>query len=203
MKPLTRVLTSVLAPLAVLVLAGAPAAAHGGEGEIEVTSVTRSGDEVTVTAHLKYVEDGHGVPDATVTVVVGEGTAVPMGPGAEEGDYTVTVPAAPGTAIRVTSVEPATTAEATAPETAETGSSTTEPTSTTAAEATTTDGGPTTPTNAEGEAVPGPGGIDDAPEDLTGKLIASAIAVVVLVALAVAVVVLRKRPSADEGPQPR
>ncbi|HEX7131740.1 MAG TPA: hypothetical protein VF228_04160 [Iamia sp.] len=201
MKP-TRALAALLGLAVVLLLAAGPAGAHGGEGQVEVSSITRAGDAVTVVARLTYVEDGHGVPDATVTVVVDDGTPVPMEPGAEEGDYQVTVPAPEGATIRVTSVEPATTVETTAPAAEETTTTGEASTTTTAAETTTTDAGPTTPTNEEGVAVPGPDGIDEAPDDETGSVILIAVlAVLAIAAVVVAVIVfVVKKPSSDDDP---
>jgi hypothetical protein len=199
MKPI-RALAALLGLAAVLLLAATPAGAHGGEGQVEVSSITRDGDDVTVVARLTYLEDGHGVPDATVTVVVGDGTPVPMEPGTEEGDYQVTVPADEGATIRVTSVEPATTVEATAPAAEET-STTGETSTTTTAETTTADAGPTTPTNEDGVAVPGPNGIDEAPDDETGSVILIAVlAVLAVAAVVVAVIVfVVKKPTPDDG----
>ena len=216
MKPLFRVLTAVLAPLAVLVLAGAPAAAHGGEGVIEVTSITRSGPVVTVDAHLRYVEDGHGVPDATVTVVVDEGTPIPMDPGPEEGDYTAAVPAPPGAAIRVTSVEPATTVDAVAPEvddtpttteaapdTTEEGSTTTEEGSPTTEADSTTSAAPDTTEADDDEATTTPTPVPDegASDDDGGisPIVIGAIVAVVLAAVVMAVILLGKRTPPTDG----
>ena len=49
-----------------------PAAAHGGDGTMALVSATRAGagDDVSLLVRLTYVDDGHGVPDATVTAVV-------------------------------------------------------------------------------------------------------------------------------------
>jgi len=189
-----RALAALLGVAAVLLLSAGPTGAHGGEGEAEITSITRSGDDVTVVAHVIYVEDGHGVPDATVTVVVDDGTPVPMAAGAEEGDYEVTVAAPPGAAIRVTSVEPATTAEVAAPP-AEEATTTTEASTTTSEAETTTeapadgdeDAATTTPT-------PVP---DDADSDDDGGISPIVIGAIVAVVAAVGVmaaILLWKKP---------
>jgi dipeptidyl aminopeptidase/acylaminoacyl peptidase len=198
----TRTLAALLGLAAVLLLAASPAGAHGGEGQVEITSITRDGDDVTVVAHLIYVEDGHGVPDATVTVVVDDGTPVPMAAGAEEGDYEVTVPAPAGAAIRVTSVEPATTAETAAPAAEEETTTTTEA-STTTAETTTTvnpttgdvepadgdeDGSATTPAPADSD--------DDG--GISPIVIGAIVAVVVAVGVTAAILLWKKPDGATD-----
>lgn len=195
-RPAPRALAALAGLVAVVVLAVPPAGAHGGEGLLAVTSVTRSGGDVTVAARLTFVADGHGVPDATVTVVVDDGTPVPMTPGPTEGDYQATVPAPAGAAIRVTSVEPAATAEAVAPE--EEATATTGPATTTAppgpdddqASSTTEDGttGPTTTAAAAG------GEADDADDGGTSPVVVGAIVAVVVAAGAMAAILLWKRP---------
>lgn len=199
-----RLLAALAGGLAVLLLAATPAGAHGGPGQVEVTSTSRDGDQVTLTVHLKYVEDGHGVPDATVTAVVDDGTPVPMEDGAEEGDYTVTVRAAEEATIRVTSVEPATSLELPAPSADETPTTTSEPTgSTTAsteAETTTTsteatDESGEEPATTEAAAAP----TDDAEGGDGGGsssgLIIGAVVAIVAAAGVVAALVLRKKPA--------
>lgn len=187
-----------IAIVAALVLAS-PAGAHGGEGQLDITSIAREGDEVTLTAHVIYIADGHGVPDATLTVVVGDGTPVPMAPGAADGDYTATVPAPPGAAIRVTSVEPAVTAETTAPDlpatTTTEATSITEPSST-AAPVTTDQPPSTAPDSDEDAAAISNGASGDNSDDSSTPLIAGLIGLVVVVAGGVAFVVLRK-PAPD------
>lgn len=189
-----KIPAALLAPLAAVLLLATPAGAHGGEGETEITSVTRDGDDVTVVARVTYVEDGHGVPDATVTVVVDDGTSVPMEAGDEEGDYEVTVPASPGATIRVTSVEPATSAEATAPPAAE---ASTESTTTTEAEPTTAapdagdDEGAATSTPVSDEDVA------DGGDDGISPVVIGAIGAVVLAAVVAGIIMLGKKPSDD------
>lgn len=190
-------LAVLLGALTAILLAAMPAGAHGGDGEAEITSVTREGDQVVVVAHINYVEDGHGVPDATVTVVVDDGTPVPMEAGAEEGDYEATVPAEPGATIRVTSVEPATTAEVAAPAaddpTTTAATETTEATTTTAADTTTT---ALDAESADGADTPvtAPEDVDGDSDDSNGSLIVIAVVAVVLAAI-VAAVVLRRKPA--------
>lgn len=198
---------ALLGLVAALLLGAAPVGAHGGEGRSEITSITRSGGDVTVVARITYVEDGHGVPDATVTVVVDDGTPVPMEPGAEEGEYQATVPAPEGAAIRVTSVEPATSAEATAPAAADettTTSATAGETTTTAAETLATD--PSSPADDDAplddDEVPEPNALDEAPEGGRGNLIVIAVIAVVVVAALVAAFVLRRKPPAGDEPTP-
>ena len=184
----------------VSMIATTPAGAHGGEGQVDVTSLTRDGDNVTVTVHVIYIADGHGVPEATVTLVVDGGTPVPMGPGAADGDYTATVPAPSGAAMRITSVEPAVTVEATAPETPPT--TTEAPTSTTTTASTdTSDPATTEDTPAVDEAAAaGPSDPDASSDDGTSAvLVGGLIALVVIVGAAVAFIVLRK-PSPDQAP---
>jgi cobalamin biosynthesis Mg chelatase CobN len=179
-----------------LLLAVAPAGAHGGDGEAEITSVTRDGGQVTVVAHVKYVEDGHGVPDATVTVVVDDGTPVPMEAGAEEGDYQATLPAAPEATIRVTSVEPATTAEATAPAAAD--PTTTAATETSEASPTTAADTTTTAIDSDDDAsapVTAPEDVDGDSDDSSSSLIVIAVIAIVVLAAIVAAVVLRRKPA--------
>lgn len=94
---------------------GAPAAAHGGDGVIEVVTTVREGDDVRVRVRLTYEADGHGVPDATVTAVVDGDTPVPLEAEDQEGLYSGAVPAQPGATIRITSVEPATSVDVEAP----------------------------------------------------------------------------------------
>lgn len=119
-----------------LALGAGPAGAHGGDGQMELVSAVRDGDSVDLTVRLTYVDDGHGVPDATVTAVVGEAAAVPLEPAGEEGNYQGTVVAPPGATIRVTSVDPVVTLDVAAPDAG--------PTTTTATSTTTTTAEPTT-----------------------------------------------------------
>lgn len=100
-----------------LILIGAPASAHGGDGELRDIGLVRQGDAtgVEVSVVLVYVADGHGIPDATVTATVDGGTPVTLTP-AGEGTYTGTIDnAPPGATVRITSVEPPVTAEGMAP----------------------------------------------------------------------------------------
>lgn len=202
-RPTPRALAALVGLIAVLLLAAPPAGAHGGEGEMEVTSVTRDGADVTVAVRLIFVDDGHGVPDATVTVVVDEGTPVPMDPGATEGDYEATVTAPAGAAIRVTSVEPATTAEAVAPEEDEapttTASTTTAPPETDdddQAPATTEDEADDTTTPSDDEA-------DDSDDGGVNPVVIGAIVAVVAAAGAMAAILLWKRPDETAGSDDR
>lgn len=148
-RPTHRLPAALLAAAAVLGLslavATGPAGAHGGDGQMELVSAVRGdGDAVDLTVRLTYVEDGHGVPDATVTAVVGDAAAVPLAAAGDEGDYAGTVDAAPGATIRVTSVEPVVTLDVAAPDATTTttaATTTTDPTTTgssTTTEATTT-----------------------------------------------------------------
>ncbi len=193
------VVLAAVALAGLALFAGAPAGAHGGDGQMEVTSLERDGDDVTITVHLSYVADGHGVPDATVTVVVDDGTPAPMTAGATEGDYAATVVAAPGATLRVTSVEPPVTVDATAPEAATT--TTTETTTTAGSDTTdapaTTDATTTTaPADGSTTSTPATDAEDD--DGGNGLVIGGLIALVVVAAAAVAVVVLRKpTPDAD------
>ncbi len=203
-----RPLVALLGLLAVLTLAAVPAGAHGGDGEISVT-MTRTGDQVTVDAHLTYVADGHGVPDATVTVVVDDDTPVPMEAGAEEGDYTATVTAAPGASIRVTSVEPATSFEGTAPEATATSTTDTAPTesSTTTTEATTTTVAAASTTEQPAATTSGDATRDETDDEdgdgNTGLLVGGIVAIVAAAGV-LAVVMLRKKPEDTPGdPQSR
>lgn len=202
-RALLRALAAALAGLAtLLLLASSPASAHGGEGQIEITSLTRQGSEVTVVAHVIYVADGHGVPDASVTVVVGEDTPVVMEPGAADGDYQATVPAAEGDVIRVTSVEPEVSTEATAPPPAET-TTTSEPTSSTS----TTTEAQTTESTVEDEGAAGPTPVPDAgSDDDSGggsNLVVIIAVLVVLVAAGVTVALfLTNRSSSLDGDSP-
>lgn len=198
-RALHRGLAAALAGLATLLLfAASPASAHGGEGQIEITSMTRQGSDVTVVAHVIYIADGHGVPDATVTVVVGDATPVVMEPGAADGDYQATVAAAEGDVIRVTSVEPEVSTEATAPPPDET---------TTTSEATTTSSLTTEPQTTE------PIGEDDAsapttttpaPDDDSdgggNAVVIVAVLVVLVAAVVTAAILLTNRRSSREDP---
>ena len=201
-RVLPRALAALGAAVALLLCTGPAALAHGGEGQMEVTSITRDGDQVTVAVHLIAIDDGHGLPDATVTVVVGDATAVPMEPGAEDGDYQATVVAEAGAPIRITSVEPPTTAEATAPPMAEETTSTvatTAPETTEAPESTVE----TTPTTVAEEEAADPvadqeidGGSDDS--RMSWALIGGiAVLAVALVAVAIILFGRKGRPDAD------
>ena len=107
--------------LCTLVLALGPvAAAHEGDGRLEVLQAVPRRQEVAVDyqVRLTYVADGHGAPDATVTAVVeqpGAPAAAPvqLSAGAEEGLYagTVTFPGPGDWTVRFTSVTPAATLE--------------------------------------------------------------------------------------------
>lgn len=189
-------LAGVVALLAVILLAATPASAHGGDGEVTVTTSREDGgDEVTVLARVIYVDDGHGVPDATVTVVVDDGTPTPMEAGATEGDYTATVTAAAGATIRVTSVEPATSTEVAAPE-VDAPSTTTEATTTT--EAPTSTEAPTTtgvPADEEDAAVAPTAATDEADDDGgSAGLVVGGVVAVLVVAGVIAAVLLRRKP---------
>lgn len=191
---------SALVLTAMIVFGASPASAHGGEGQIEITSLTRQGDDVTVVAHVIYLADGHGVPDATVTVVVGDATPVVMEPGAADGDYQATVPAAEGDVIRVTSVEPAVSTEAAAPPAAET-TTTSEATS---ASTTTTEAPATSGSTAEeeGAAASTPTPVPDAPSggdsDRGINVVLVAVIVILVAAAVTAGILLTNRRSATE-----
>lgn len=203
MKYLSRATTALLMTAAVLLLAGTPATAHGGEGEIEITSMVRTGLHVVLDVRLTYVEDGHGVPDATVTAVVDDGVPRPMEPGEEEGDYTIRIAAPPGTTIRVTSVEPATTVEAPAPDGDVTPTvPTTEAPEATEAESTTTTAAAEDEGAAADDEESAPAGPEDAAADdddggISPVLIGAIVAV--LAAAAVAAALLLRKPKPDEG----
>lgn len=195
----TAVLTIVL-----LSSSSSPASAHGGEGQLDVTSSTREGDDVTISVFLTYVGDGHGVPGASITLVADGATPIPMQAGSEDGDYTATVAAAPGALIRVTSVAPVVTVDVTAPPAAETtttqatsdGTTSSSPQSTSAP--TTTDATETTEVAA---AVPtqASGGDD---QGGNGLIIAGLVVLVLAAVLPVTIIVLRKptiSPSSDDG----
>ena len=180
-------LVAVLAAVALaLGLAPTIAGAHGGDGEMTLVSATRgASDEVDLTVELVYVEDGHGVPDATVTAVVGDSAAVTLAATATEGQYQGVVEAPAGSTIRVTSVEPVTTLEVPAPAAAAT--TTTEAPTTSTTEATTTTAAPTTepaPTTTE---APTPDVVveDDDGGLSTGVLVAIGAGVVVIAGLGI------------------
>lgn len=187
-----------VAAMAVVALVGSPAGAHGGEGEMAVDSSVREGDAVTFTVRITYVDDGHGVPDATVTAVVvgGSGAPTSFAPTAEEGVYTGTVAVAPGATVRFTSVEPATSTEVVAPEAASTTAppTTTTPTTTTpstTAPATTV---PTTTDETDDAAAP-IAATDDDDDSSSTPLVLGAIAIAI-VALGLGTVVLARRRAA-------
>jgi hypothetical protein len=197
MKLSSRLLAAgglVVASASVLVGASVPAAAHGGEGKAEVTT-TRSGDDVAVSVRITYEGDGHGVPGATVTVVVDDGTPSEMAAGPEEGVYEATIRAEPGATIRVTSVDPATSTEVLAPEAAEpvptTAAEATTPSSTTETEST------TTPTADEESSAPVTERTSSASDDDSGSntVVIVAIAAVLLAAIVAALIVFRKTPA--------
>lgn len=111
---------SAAALLCTLVLAGgSAAAAHEGDGRLEVLQATPGQDlAVDYQVRLTYVADGHGAPDATVTAVAEQpgaaaATPVQLSAGAEEGLYagTVTFPGPGDWTVRFTSVTPAATLE--------------------------------------------------------------------------------------------
>jgi hypothetical protein len=111
---------SAAALLCTVVLAvGSVAAAHEGDGRIEVLQATPAPYlAVDYQVRLTYVADGHGAPDATVTAVAEQPGAAAAAPvqltaGAEEGLYagTVSFPAPGDWTVRFTSVTPAATLE--------------------------------------------------------------------------------------------
>lgn len=110
---------SAAALLCTLVLAGGSvAAAHEGDGRLEVLRATPGYMAVDYQVRLTYVADGHGAPDATVTAVAEQpgaaaATPVQLSAGAEEGLYagTVTFPGPGDWTVRFTSVTPAATLE--------------------------------------------------------------------------------------------
>ncbi|WCO67360.1 hypothetical protein PO878_01340 [Iamia majanohamensis] len=179
-------LVAVLAAVALaLGLAPTVAGAHGGDGEMTLVSATRgAGDEVDLTVELIYVEDGHGVPDATVTAVVGDSAAVTLAATAAEGQYQGVVEAPAGSTIRVTSVEPVTTLEVPAPVAA----ATTEAPTTSTTEAPTTTAAPTTepaPTTTEAPTTDVVVEDDDDGGLSTGVLVAIGAGVVVIAGLGI------------------
>ena len=114
-------MTKLLATLALLLTTLAlapPAAAHEGEGAIDVIrSEPAGGLALRYELKVSFVADGHGAPDATVTATVvdpaGARTPVPFTKVREDGTYegTVTVPA-PGTwTVRFTALRPTATLE--------------------------------------------------------------------------------------------
>ncbi|MFM7063257.1 MAG: hypothetical protein ACKO04_07165, partial [Actinomycetes bacterium] len=115
-------LVALLTALGGLLLVAGPAAAHGGDGRLEVVSTEPQADgtSVKVTVQLRYATDDHPAADATVTVAgEREGDAAPtdftpvtLAASGPEGQYAGVVPIpAPGSwTLRVTSVEPPATA---------------------------------------------------------------------------------------------
>lgn len=103
----------VAAAVAVGVLAGPAAAAHGGETTVEVVSRTPAGaGAVAYDVRLQF-EDGHPVEGAAVTAVaeLADGTSVgpiEMAAGTEAGRYVATLrfPAAGSWTVRFTSADP-------------------------------------------------------------------------------------------------
>lgn len=189
-----KTLAAALAVVAAALLLAAPAGAHGGEASFtQVMALRTDTDAVQVTAELVYRADGHGVPDATVTAVVDGGTPVALEPSpGEEGLYVGTIDAPGGATIRVTSVDPAATGEAVAPEEAAAPSSTEGATSTTAAETTTTALPPATT-----EVTPTDAASDDGDDGLPVGLVGAG-AVVVLAAVVAGVVLVRRTGDAAE-----
>jgi hypothetical protein len=112
-------LTAAALLCALVCAAGSAAAAHEGDGRLEVLQATPGeGMAVDYEVRLTYIADGHGAPDATVTAVAEQPGAAPAAPvqleaGAEEGLYagTVTFPTAGNWTVRFTSVTPAATLE--------------------------------------------------------------------------------------------
>lgn len=201
---LMRALAALTGLGAVFLLASAPASAHGGEGKVEIIALTRQGADVTVVAHVIYLADGHGVPDATVTVVVGESTPVVMEPGAGEGDYQATVPAAEGDVIRVTSVEPEVSTEATAPPVAAATTTTSEAATTTSTITEAPSSGAAVDERQEAAATtPTPvltGETDDGSDGSTNVVVIVAILVVLVAAGAmVAILLANRKPPADNA----
>jgi cobalamin biosynthesis Mg chelatase CobN len=179
MKKLVPVLLAALG-----LLLAAPAAAHEGEASFTDVAVDAAGDgQVTVTVHLAYEQDGHGVPDATITAVVEGATPVTLQPGGDEGTYTGTLAAPPGAQVRITSVDPAATAEAVAPEAS--GGTTTAPEATT-----TTAAAPSSTIVAPSTTAPSSEAGDD--DDGISPLVLGGIVVVVAAVGMTAAVVLRR-----------
>ena len=192
---------TALAGLLALSGVGAPAAAHGGDGVLEVVTTIRDGDDVFVRVRLTYEADGHGIPDATVTAVIDGETPVPLAAEEQEGLYSGAVPAQPGDVIRISSVEPATSVEVDAPALEEefpvlpSGEEATSTTTAPTTEATTTEADDETAAPAT---VTDEGGSDDDTNAL--PLVLGGVAVAGLVA-GLAVVLTRKPPSEDDTPQ--
>ena len=110
----------VLSALVVWVPAAPPAGAHGGPAELQVVVVEPGPQSVRVEVRVVYVNDGHGVDDAAVTVAGESGgvqlTPVLLEPTGVEGTYAgvVGLPT-PGTwTLRATSAEPTATQSFTA-----------------------------------------------------------------------------------------
>lgn len=158
-----RLLLALAAAVAlVLGLGGSPASAHGDDGQLELVSDARNpggGTTVDLVVRLTYVNDGDPVADATVTAVVGEANVTPLDAGKEPGLYQGAVDAPPGTAIRITSVEPVVTLDVDAPpigaatNPSTTTTAATEGPTTTESSTTTTESSATSTTAAQGQAV--------------------------------------------------
>lgn len=183
-------------------LVSTAAGAHEGEGQLDLVSATRvDGNAVDLVVMLTFVGDGHGVPDATVTAVVGEAAAVPLTSGVEEGQYQGTVVAPAGSTIRVTSVEPVVTLELPAPDpSASTTSAVPSPPPTEAP--TTAEASPTTTSGAtptDGRLAEGPGRVDDQDDGLSTGILVAVGAGVVAVAAAGIWVALNLGRGRDDG----
>ena len=196
-----RNLALVLAVTFVAVLAApAPALAHGGDVRFEVIEAEPGdgGSSVAYLVALTYVDDGHGIDDATVTATpirAGSGaeapvTLIPTGAG---GGYeaTVTFPAPGSWTVRFDAAAPQASVTAThrVPNTAPT----TDPPPTSAP---TDTGPPPTSADVEPQLADDPDGDDDSPP--TGLIVGLAVAGLALVVTGV-VLVRRRRTSAPEA----
>lgn len=116
-----RRLAAAVAATAALFVAVAPAAAHEGDGTLEVVAAAPAAPlQVSYQVRLTFEADGHPAADATVTVVaerpgVAPTTPQPMTAAGEEGVYTetVTFPDAGDWTVRFTAVTPPATLERT------------------------------------------------------------------------------------------
>lgn len=107
-----RLLPLLLGVAAIGLCAHAPAAAHEGQGTIEVLAAdTSSPDAISYRVRVVFVADGHPAPEATVTAtIVNQSGAVPVTfvKTADDGTYegTVRFPGSGNWTVRLTSLRP-------------------------------------------------------------------------------------------------
>ena len=192
-------------PVIVILAAPAPALAHGDDVRLEVIEAEPGdgGSSVAYLVALTYVDDGHGIDDATVTATpirAGSGAEAPvtLTPTGAGGGYEATVafPAPGNWTVRFDAADPQASVTATHRVPNSTPTSAPPDTGPPPTSARPDTGPPPTSADVEPQLADDPDGGDDSPP--TGLIVGLAVAGLALVVTGV-VLVRRRRTSAPEA----